>query len=141
MSERRKIYVVESGEYSDYSVLAAFESEEDAAAAVGMGVGDGYREMVLFAPGVLPVKTIKSWYAQARTGKAWQHEPRAFAEESWDLDEVEPGPPRIFTGRPMAIVTEMADGTAIHVQAADREAALKACADRYAKIRAQEEGL
>lgn len=138
---RRTVHAVTSGEYSDYRVLAIFETEEGALAANNAGLGDDYTELILFTDGEVPKKTITAWHAHARIGR-YQGPPNVHPEESWDFHDANPTPVEPYTGRPE--VTEhqyLKDDLGITVRAATREAALKACADRYAKLLAQEEGL
>ena len=138
---RETVYVIEEGEYSDYGVLCAFRTEDDARRAVAAGVGDDYREMVLFGPGEQPRKTVKGWWAHARAGGHWDQVPHVQDDQCWDYDEVVPAPVEVYPDRPEVRETEMADGVLINVRAATREAALKACSDRYARHRARLEGV
>lgn len=45
-----KIYLVTSGEYSDFGVVAAYSKQEDAEKAVADGLGDAWEECPLDAP-------------------------------------------------------------------------------------------
>lgn len=140
--DRRTIYVVESGEYSDYSVLCAFDREEDAQAVVSAGLGDDYREMILFAAGHLPTKRITGWEASASVYRDGNTEPPWIrADEVWDSAELVPHQQQELSGRPTARVDSGSVGTYITVAGPDRESTLKACQDRFAKILAERDGL
>jgi len=142
MSEPRKIYVAESGEYSDYHVICAFESEEDAKAA---SVGDDIMEMVLYPPGVRPVETHLGWTltAEVRTGgEVREGHPRRSVHHDWEIGTV----PQPMPERPQV---EARDLTAhsywncwtITATGYDLEAVRKAMSDRIAHIRAEVMGL
>jgi hypothetical protein len=138
---RRIVHAVTSGEYSDYRVLAIFETEEGALAANNAGLGDDYQELILFTDGEVPKKTITAWHAHARVGR-YQGPPVVHPVEAWDYHDANPTPAQIYTGRPEVTEREYVKGDfVITVRAATRDAALKACSERYGKLLAQEEGL
>ncbi len=143
MSEPRKIYVAERGEYSDYGVICAFESEEDARAA---NVGDDIMEMVLYPPGVQPVETHLGWTLNAsvmKDGEVRDHAPAVRStHHDWEVDTV----PVPMPERPQV---EAKDLTAhsywncwlITAKGRDLETVRKAMSDRIAHIRAEVMGL
>jgi hypothetical protein len=144
MTERRKIYVIEQGEYSDYSVICAFEREEDAEAAVADGLGGDYMEMILFPPGHRPTKRITEWRANAAIFQSGSTQPpRVHAVEEWDSGDLVAHPQEELAGRPKVAVRTYYEGTEWGIDATgpDRESTLKACQDRYSKILAEREGL
>jgi len=140
MSEPRKIYVAESGEYSDYHVICAFESEEDAQRA---NVGDGVKEMILYPIGVEPVETHLGWTLTAKVHLDGHVEdylpPHRSTHYDWEVDtSATPMPKRPnvdvrdFTHSPMWGNTWLVTATG-----RDLETVKKAMADRVAHIRAE----
>ena len=142
MSEPRKIYVAESGEYSDYHVICAFETREDAETA---SVGDDVKEMILYPPGVQPVETHLGWVlgADVRTdGDVREARPHHVVHHDWEVD-VAPHP---MPERPEVVVRDLTDRVSwncwsISVKGRDFEAVRKALTDRIAHIRAEVLGL
>lgn len=142
MTARRTIYVIEDGEYSGYNVLCAFESEADAQAVVADGLGDSYKEMVLFAAGERPTKRIAEWHAEARVPTSGEpDQPRVWARETWDSDSLEPHEQQKPAERPRVNALPGVAGRHISATGSDRESTLKACQDRYSQILAEREGL
>jgi hypothetical protein len=86
MGAMRTVWMVTSGEYSDYGVDGIFETEQDARTAVGAGFGGSdtdIREIDLYEPGDQPVKHL-SWRAYARlSGDGSFQEPRAHSDVVW----------------------------------------------------------
>lgn len=146
MDKRRRIYLVTEGEYSDYTACCAFDTEEDAQRAVADGVGDDYRELILFSPGAQP-KKIVTWSARAVVGnvddKALDSEPVVSSPTvEWDYEQLAPVESR--RRRPSVKVTPsyLRGSVVIVVRGApSAESALKVCSDRYAKLRAERDGL
>jgi len=139
---RRTIWVVEWGEYSDYSVLCAFEDRADAE-EMAVALGDGYREMVLFSPGERPVKKSCGWRATASIFPGGNTDlPRLFPVEAWDFDQVDPVDPEQLSDRPEVHELGHRNGHwQVNVTGRNRESVLKACQDRYSKALAERAGL
>lgn len=139
MSEPRKIYVAESGEYSDYGVICAFESEEDAKAA---NVGDDIREMILYPPGGRPVETHIGWTLQQRVYPDGRVENNSLPSRSTHFDWELTAPPVPMPERPKVEVQDLRSHGywncwLITARGRDLEAVRKAMSDRIAHLRAE----
>ena len=137
----RTIYVVESGEYSDYRVHGAFETREAAEAAISLGYGNNDRavlEMMLYEGDEQPIvgEEVRAYQMVRADGST--DEMRIFAERSvYDPGtsveaQVYGGP--VYGGPCAGDHTFSASGI-------DREAVIKSVADRVAKKRAEILGL
>ena len=132
MSERKTIFIVTAGEYSDYGVLCAYENEDDARIAVENGVGDDYRELPLLPPGAIPGK-VPVHHAQAggAPGAAVTGS-QVWTYDEWDFDA------------PAEYVEEVvrAPGfVGVRFSGTDKERVQKAAQDRTARMRAEQEGI
>lgn len=133
-----KIWGIADGEYSDYRVLALFEREEDARAALANGMGDDVQEFdFVRAGGPLPRK-VAIW--DANSGLSVDGDPdrvTVHRYERWVTDVSDP------TKRPTVEEWDMdyRFGHRIVVTAGSEEAARKVLADRMAKWRAAKLGL
>jgi hypothetical protein len=129
----RKIWAVEEGSYSDYSVKALFERQEDADAAHAAGLGDDVSEFVLFGPGELPRK-VGYWRAYGRLFLDGRREgPRAYPQSGWSsIGEFDPPTrPKVTEYRPMPGFIDF------HSEAMTEKAAIKAVSDRMAQRAAE----
>jgi hypothetical protein len=147
---RRKVWILESGEYSDYRVGCIFEREEDAEAAVAAGLGEDYSERILFAPGVLPVKTRRGWNGAARLDHdGYESAPYAHPHDVHDADELDPKPVELYPERVEVKVHKQQVRVAqngpydclLTARGRDREDVLKALSDRMGRLKAERDGL
>lgn len=82
MTDFRTIYVVTEGEYDQRREICAYETEADAQTANTAGVGDGYFEVHLMAPGAVPPRTLVYVAAQHPTmGEVYCREEQAWPWE------------------------------------------------------------
>lgn len=140
----RMIYVAECGEYSDYHVICAFESEED---AIRANVGDGVKTMVLYPPDVEPVETHLGWTLTScvsTAGEASEYmPPQRSVHYDWEIDAA----PAPMPERPNVEVTDRRASASwgncwlITATGRDLEAVKKAMSDRVAHLRAEAMGL
>ena len=132
MSEPKTVYMVTDGEYSDYRIRAVFELEADAERAQQAGLGDNVAAIMLYpADAEAPTKqTI--WLASCYLSSSNPYRVTAFSQEVWSCD-----PDWLQSDRPVVQEWRSPTGGSVQATAHTEEAALKAAADRAAKIRAE----
>lgn len=137
MSEPKTVWAASSGSYSDYGVSSIFERQEDAEAYVAeMNVDKGYgpdyyvEDFTYYPAGTRPTVTL-IWAVYA-------HDSGSVTVESYATDEADA--PRRYA-RPVA--TEETVGGRMYFRASciDKEAAIKAVADRQTRWQARHAGL
>lgn len=140
-----KVWAVTDGEYSDFRVVALFETETDADAARKRGMGDDVMEMDFYAAGVKPqkakwvrlvaqldVETAAIW--NLRTVLEKPEDIRPFTNEVWR----HPGRARVTTSvgkRWVPFVS--ASRWQVEVDGPDNERTRKVFYDLVAKTRAE----
>jgi hypothetical protein len=137
------LWAVTSGEYSDYRVIAMFEREEDARAALEAGLAGDYcpdvTQLPYFPAGVKPRRvTVHRAAATAyRKGKLADVAVRTYSEVEWVFGQ-NPAPQR-----PRVRESRWANGSAIGVvvECANAELAEKALRDRLARLYAEFAGV
>lgn len=136
------LWAVTSGEYSDYSVNAVFETEEGAREAIALGLGEDVRALDYYRTGDKPVRR-ETWIAYSgrieadgsRTPGSMNMVPReAGRMTSW-------APSSRPTDRPTVTEDRERGGLWITVEAPTKEMAEKVLHDRIAKARAELMGL
>lgn len=132
-----KLWAVSSGEYSDYSVNAVFDTEEDARAAVALGVGDDVLEMDYYRSGDRPVKR-HVWFAHS--GRITAEGVHERANLSANVHEIWTPESRLAS-RPVVREQREGKGVWVDVQAPTKELAEKVLHDRIAKVCAELLGL
>lgn len=70
MTKPRRVWIVTSGEYSDYGVCAAFEREEDAHAAQSAGLGDRVQDFAYYPVGAAMPTSAVVWERHTATSTA-----------------------------------------------------------------------
>lgn len=138
-AEARTVFAVTEGEYSDFRYKAIFEDRDDADQARANDLGDDVHEIRYYPRGApLPDKVVV-WIAGAEVsddGSFWcaAAEPRVWLSEiRWTCSDDVPD----LTRPDVHLIRTGLGSTNIRVEAATGEAALKACADRTAKLRAE----
>jgi len=128
-----KIWLVTSGCYSDYQVLAAYRTEEDARAALARGYGEAVEDFPLLADGSLPVRRDEWFVRISRLVGQWvAGDPRS--EMTWDVHQIgETG--EIEEVRPQGYRDYG------YVRGFDRDRVVRAAQDMVAFLRAYEAGL
>ena len=131
-----KLWAVTEGAYSDFHIVALFEREEDAEAAMRRGLGDDVGEYPYCPAGVLPRQVMQHRvYARAvRNGKLADAEVRVESSTVWDLDNAAPRRPRIEE-RSFKLWSQ--DAVGLSAVCANAELAEKAVRDRLARIYAE----
>jgi hypothetical protein len=142
MTAPRKIYVIEQGEYSDYSVICAFESEED---ATRVCAGYDVKEMVLYPPGVDPVETHLGWTLTARVHPDGSTDEYMPPKHSVHHDWENTAAPMPWQERPHVDVKDLRHNSwacwLLTATGRDLETVKKAMSDRVAHLRAEAMGL
>ncbi len=135
----RIVYAVTDGEYSDFRYKAIFEDRADADQARANGLGYDVQEIRYYPKGAAPPTMVTVWKAGAEVdpdGSFWcgAAHPRVYGSDRlWTSDTHLPD-----LSRPVVNAHGSTSGrTYIRVAAATEEAALKACSDRTAKLRAE----
>jgi|HubBroStandDraft_6_1064221.scaffolds.fasta_scaffold00417_30 hypothetical protein len=135
VGEKRTIYAVTEGSYSDYSIEACFEAEADAEAFVAAGGGDSVEEFDLLPPGV-GIATVytaewhRPYYVEEREMESPLVQQRIEADVSGDLAKryQRPVTAEHMNRGPLKAPLFVAECT-------DREAAIKSVMDRAAAWR------
>lgn len=133
----RVTHVLADGEYSDFRVHAAFVRAEDAETACQNGAGGEVLELPLYGPGEQPHRiVIYSAAAQVDLkNPEWDRDLWITETASWSYDP---------ENKALAYVTDNTDPVGrrwLHALGTDREAVVKSVSDRYAKARAERDGL
>ncbi|MFJ8690303.1 hypothetical protein [Micromonospora wenchangensis] len=124
--ERRTVYIVHEGEYSDYRVLCACENEGDARRAVEAGVGDGYTKLPLLPDGHIPRK-VAVHHATVRRDGVITHRS---TEDDWDFSEFA-----------VLVVKWGTPATSLYVSGLDKARVEEEAQKQAARLRAEAEGL
>ncbi len=131
------LWAISSGEYSDYSVNAVFDTEEDARAAIALGLGERLEEMDYYRAGDKPIKR-EIW--QAHSGRINADGSMAVPEPH-EAGRMTPCVPSSRPDRPKVTEERENGGIWITVEAPSKEMAEKVLHDRVAKVRAELLGL
>jgi hypothetical protein len=130
------LWAISSGDYSDYSVNAVFDTEEDARAAIALGLGERLEEMDYYRAGDTPVKR-EIW--QAHSGRI--NADGSMAIPANEAGRMTPWVPSSRPDRPKVTEERENGGIWITVEAPSKEMAEKVLHDRVAKARAELLGL
>lgn len=146
MSGRTKVWAVTDGEYSDYRVVAVFETEADAVKAMTAGLGDDTTELDYYDPSTQPQR--RQWInlgVHVKTGSAevvnwyWGSDPDEGKEPSPLQRWHHPTRPKIE--QRVAKITARAYGPdpvwRIEVEGIDTKRTRKVFYDLVAKTRAE----
>lgn len=126
-SQARTVYMVTSGEYSDYDVVAIFEHEADAERYVEARMGERVEEMTLHAE-FPTIHTVYRATIYKHGGGGRTATPGELRETHWRSDK-----------RPEHRFSET--NWAFEAEGPDRERAVKSVSDRYAKWKAEQAGV
>ena len=130
------VWAVTSGEYSDYSVCGIFDTEDDAKAAVALGLGEDVCQFPYYPKGDKPVRR-ELWQitVSVRADGTLNHPAtKAWPHKKW----VSVSTP---TDRPWVEREDEGGHTWLEVYAPTKEQAEKVLHDRVAQVRAEKLGL
>jgi len=132
------LWAITSGSYSDYTVNAVFDTEEDARAAIALKLGEDLTELDYYRSGDKPIQR-GVWHANS--GPISADGPVPFGGWSLEAHLITSWVPSSRPERPS--VREIREGQRIwvYVEAPTKELAEKVLHDRIAKARAELLGL
>ena len=142
MGEKKTVYAVSDGEYSDYRVHWLFEDRGDANSTAAR-VGGYVQEFDLYGPGSGNELTVRhEWIAAAVVNPVGQvdEDIRVYSYESFSDEELQKSSIREFPARNWCDPDgNIHTGTTyeVRVAAIDQEAARKAAKERASKIAAE----
>lgn len=130
------LWMVTSGEYSDYGVCAVFETEKDALAAVTLGVGERVEQVDYYRTDEVPVRRER-W--NAYSGRIDANGDVLYGDR--EASRSEPWVPSSRSTRPEVREEREGGFVWVHVEAATKATAEKVLSERVAKVRAELMGL
>lgn len=137
MTEKRTIYAVSDGCYSDYHVLALFEDEEDAEAYRAATQSDEVEEFAFYPSGcrerIVTIYTAE-WHPKWYASEDAMTEPHMRSRV--EIDDAK-GTLVARYRRPVAEEVKKMELPSFSAQCLDREAAIKSVMDRAAAWRAR----
>jgi len=140
-----KVYVVTSGEYSDYHIDAVFDSREAAEVYCALGNGNYVEEYdVNTEPAVASTPSVVYRYQVCRLGpkSAWISEPKYLLESNIESDKKEIEQNRKYYPQKWNIIDcDCHIDRYVYLKEHNKAKALRIVRDRIAKAKAEREGL